>query len=252
MTPVRLLVRCSKALSWFLGVSFRTTREIPPTGVEYDLIHRYAQRLSGGWKRIFRIRHDIRSGERLLESQPCVYVSNHRSNLDVLTMAEILPPRTLIIGKQELRKIPFLGRIFERGGNIPINRKDPEAAREAIEIAEGKLAREHLSIFIFPEGTRNYGRLLPFKKGAFHLARNAGVRIQPMVCAYTPGWLNGRRLWLAPSVDVIIDVLEPVDPMEFADVDALIAETRNRMAAALERVEGEIASRGERIAVDSR
>jgi 1-acyl-sn-glycerol-3-phosphate acyltransferase len=243
MTPFRLLARSGKALWWFIRASLLTTGEISGTEPDYNLIHRYASRLSGGWKKIFRISHDVRNRDRLVANQPCVYVANHRSNLDVITMCEILPTDTLVIGKQELRKIPFLGRIFVRGGNIPINRKDADASRKAIERAEQTIREHGRSIFIFPEGTRNYGRLLPFKKGAFHLARNAGVVIQPLVCAATPHWMRGSRLWLAPSVDVLVDVLEPVDPDAFETVDLMIEETRRRMAEALASLEREIAER---------
>ena len=243
MTPIRLLARSGKALGWFIRASLVTIGEISRTEIDHNLLHRYGSRLSTGWKRIFRISHDVRKRDRLLASQPCVYVANHRSNLDVITMCEILPSNTLVIGKQELRRIPLLGRIFVRGGNIPINRKDADAARKAIERAEQTIREHGRSIFIFPEGTRNYGRLLPFKKGAFHLARNAGVVIQPLVCAATPHWMRGSRLWLAPSVDVLIDVLEPVDPNDFETVDLMIEETRRRMAEALTSLEGEIAER---------
>jgi 1-acyl-sn-glycerol-3-phosphate acyltransferase len=246
MTPFRLLARSGKALGWFIRASLVTIGEISRTEIDHNLLHRYGSRLSTGWKRIFRISHDVRNRERLVASQPCVYVANHRSNLDVITMCEILPPNTLVIGKQELRRIPLLGRIFVRGGNIPINRKDADAARKAIERAEETIRNHGRSIFIFPEGTRNYGRLLPFKKGAFHLARNAGVVIQPLVCAATPHWMRGSRLWLAPAVDVVIEVLEPVDPNDFETVDLMIEETRRRMAEALESIEREIAERAGR------
>ena len=40
----------------------------------------------------------------------------------------------------------------------------------------GQVKRDGLSVWIFPEGTRNSkGGLLPFKKGAFHLAIQAQV-----------------------------------------------------------------------------
>ena len=243
MTPVRLLVRSGKALWWFIRASLVTIGEISRTEVDHNLLHRYGSRLSVGWKKIYRISHDVRNRERLLANQPCVYVANHRSNLDVITLCEILPSNTLVIGKKELRRIPLLGRIFVRGGNIPINRKDADAARKAIERAERTIREHGISIFIFPEGTRDYGRLLPFKKGAFHLARNAGVVIQPLVCAATPLWMRGGRLWLAPSVDVLIEVLEPVDPKAFETVDLMIEETRRRMAETLASLELEIAER---------
>ena len=243
-SPVRFFWRLARGLIWFAVASVRIMRQTPRGGpVDYDLTHRYASLLSGGWARIFDIRHEIRNGERILATQPCIYLGNHRSNLDVLTMSGIFPPNAIVIGKREILRVPFLGRIFRLGGNVPINRRDPEEARAAMEVAEGKL-RDGISIFIMPEGTRNYGTLLPFKKGAFHLARNTGVRLLPMVCAAPPRWMDGAKLWVPPYVNVLIEVLEPIDPAPFESVDALIAATRERMAEALERLEDELARRG--------
>ncbi len=241
-SPFRLVARLARGLWWFAATSVRVLRTVPRDGtVDYDLTHRYATTLAVGWSRIFHLHHDIRNADRLLSEQPCAYVANHRSNLDVITMCGIMPPRAIVIGKQEILTVPFLGRIFRLGGNVPINRKNPDEALKAMERAEAKL-REGLSIFIFPEGHRNFGKLLPFKKGAFHLARNTGVRLLPLVCAYPPRWMDGRRLWLAPKVRVIIEVLDPIDPARFDSVDSFIAFTRDRMAAALARIEGEIES----------
>lgn len=240
-SPVRLVSRLAQGLWWFAATSVRVLRTAQRGGtVDYDLTHRYATTLSVGWTRIFRLKHDIRNGERLLSQQPCIYLSNHRSNLDVITMCGIMPPRAIVIGKREILPIPFLGKIFRLGGNVPINRNDPEEARVAIELAESKLRDEGISIFVFPEGHRNFGRLLPFKKGAFHLARNTGVRLLPLVCAYPQRWMDGSRLWLAPETKVIIEVLDPIDPSEFDSVETLIEATRERMAAALARVEAEL------------
>lgn len=243
-SPVRFFWRLGRGLVWFALASLRVLRTAPGNGTtDYDLTHRYGVLLSEGWSRIFRMRHDIRNAERILAAQPCIYIANHRSNLDVLTLCGIFPPRAIVIGKREILRVPFLGKIFRVGGNVPINRKDPEEARIAMEAVEAKLRDEGLSIFIMPEGTRNYGRLLPFRKGAFHLARNTGLRLLPMVCAAPPRWLDGKRLWVAPHVDVLIDVLDPVDPAGFDSVDRLIAHTREQMAVALSNLEAELARR---------
>lgn len=237
MTPLRFLWRCSRALVWFVRSSMRILATSADDRIDYDLTHRYAQLLSDGFKRIFRIRHSIAGAERLTAHQPCVYIANHRSNLDVVTMCEVLPPRTIVIGKREVLKAPLLGRIFRRGGNVAINRRDPEEARLGMEAAARKMSVAGLSIFIFPEGTRNYGTMLPFKKGGFHLARNAGVAIVPLICAVTPKWLRGDRLWAAPEVDVRVEVLEPIDPAGFDSVELLIETAHERMRSALETLE---------------
>lgn len=240
MTPIRFIRRCLRAFVWFLRASLRALAASSDDRVDYDLSHRYAQNLSEGFKRIFRIRHVIEGAERLTAHQPCVYIANHRSNLDLVTMCEIFPPRTLVIGKREVLKAPLFGRIFRRGGNVAINRKDPDESRLGMEQARSRLNEEGLSIFMFPEGTRNYGRMLPFKKGAFRLALDAGVPLVPLVCAVTPGWLRGDRLFVAREVEVLIRVLDPIDPASFDSLDSLIEEARERMKQELTALESSV------------
>lgn len=240
MSPLRFIWRCTLAVLWFARCGLRAVREARAAVAPADLSHRYASRLSEGFTRIFRLRYEVRNRERILSTQPCIYLANHRSNLDLVTHCAFFPSRTIVIGKLEVLRVPLLGTIFEKGGNVALDRKDPERARAGMELSEKKIRDEGQSIFVFPEGTRNYGTMRPFKKGAFHLARNTGAPILPIVCAVTPGWLRGRRLWVAREVRVLVEVLEPVDPGGFDSVDALIEETRNRMVTALGRLEAEV------------
>ena len=49
-------------------------------------------------------------------------------------------------------------------------------------------------MFIFPEGTRNRsGRLLPFKKGAFHLAIQTQLPIVPVVISCYNSFLDHEK-----------------------------------------------------------
>ena len=67
-----------------------------------------------------------------------------------------------------------------------IDRGNRENARLAFDGAARQMKSERQSVYIFPEGTRSYTSrpdLLPFKKGAFHLAVQARVPIVPIVVA---------------------------------------------------------------------
>src|SRR5688572_10724511 len=58
----------------------------------------------------------------LERSQPCIYVANHQSNLDMATYGSFYPHRTIVIGKKELLWVPVFGLLFVAAGNILIDR----------------------------------------------------------------------------------------------------------------------------------
>jgi lysophosphatidate acyltransferase len=68
--------------------------------------------------------------------------------------------------------------------SVFIDRANRETAVKAFDSAAEEMRVHRQSVFIFPEGTRSYSdkpELLPFKKGAFHLAVKAGVPVVPVV-----------------------------------------------------------------------
>ena len=87
---------------------------------------------------------------------------------------------------------------------------DPDDDRDPLPPAVERL-RSGVSILIAPEGTRSPTPSPgPFKKGAFHLAMQAGVPVVPLVFRNT-GELCGRNaLVIHPGV-VQVAVLEPID-----------------------------------------
>jgi lysophosphatidate acyltransferase len=84
-----------------------------------------------------------------------------------------------------------------------IDRANRATARAAFDDAAAHMRREKQSVFIFPEGTRSYAAkpdLLPFKKGAFHLAIQAQVPIVPIVVANYAHILSVKARIFRPGV----------------------------------------------------
>lgn len=112
--------------------------------------------------------------------QPCVFVANHTSYLDIIFSPFYIDHTAVYMGKCELLKIPLF-KYFFIYLDIPVNRKSVTEAHKAyIECA--KKLDEGLSVVIYPEGTiSESGKLRPFKNGAFKLAIEKQVPIVPAV-----------------------------------------------------------------------
>ncbi len=110
------------------------------------------------------------------KNKPCVYVANHTSMLDVVTMIS-LKEKMVVIGQNWVVNNIFFGYIARAMGVITV--------KEGIETYLSKLAQyiqNGFSIAIFPEGTRSIdGELLRFHKGACYVAEQLQIPIQPVL-----------------------------------------------------------------------
>lgn len=187
---------------------------------------------------LLRIRIQIENIEGLPQS-PCVLVANHQSALDLGVFGRIVPRRTLVIAKRELRWVPFLGWALWIGGNVFIHRARRTKALAGMDVALRKLKESGNHIWIFPEGTRRRTRdmpLLPFKKGAFHLAIEAGVPIVPIVAESFEHIVDWRLKKAFHSGTIRMRVLAPISTsgLGAADVTALSENVRHQMLQVLE------------------
>lgn len=120
------------------------------------------------------------SGTEHLPDGPVVFMSNHQSNFDILSLLSSLPRQIHWIAKKELFEIPVFGPSMRRGGYIPLDRGDGRKALQSMDEAADAI-RQGKSVVLFPEGTRSTDqKLLPFKRGGFILARKAGVPVIPV------------------------------------------------------------------------
>lgn len=180
-------------LSTVAGLLICLVRPFHPNNV-YIFSHWY------GWAAwIFGLKVEIRQHNGADIGQPCVYIANHQNNLDLFTISNAVELRTVTIGKKSLKFIPFFGQLYWLSGNILIDRQNKSRALGAMLGAAERIGRDKISVWMFPEGTRSYGRgLLPFKMGAFHIALEANVPVVPVCMSSTHGqfklnrWNNGK------------------------------------------------------------
>lgn len=170
------------------------------------------------------IRVRLHNAERMQSGVPRIYVSNHISWFDVLTLASILP-RYKFVGKAELFRIPIFGRAARAAGMIPIQRENRKSAFESYRVAAERI-QAGASVVVFPEGTRGRSySLRQFKKGPFVLAVAAGVPIVPTIVHGTLEVMS-RDSFRVRSGVVHVHFLEPIE------ASGLTYEDRNRLSRA--------------------
>jgi 1-acyl-sn-glycerol-3-phosphate acyltransferase len=181
----RFIGRLRFAWSWFVAGALLLFLA-PPILLVARLTNRrdwvYPWALFGArtWLRLSGVKVEVRGRELLDPNQPYVFIANHRSYLDAAPLFAYTGRRMGLVGKKELLKAPILGYGMGFVNVIAIDRTNRERAVESIRIATERL-RRGISFGVCAEGTRaRPGQMLPFKKGAFHMAVEAGVPIVPI------------------------------------------------------------------------
>ena len=137
------------------------------------------------------------------KSGPYLYLINHQSLFDHFALGKYIDHYVTAVAKEEHFSYPLWGQVAKSYGIVPINRKNIKKALSSLKVVEKAIIYEKTSFLIAPEGTRSKdGKLGLFKKGAFHIAKNTGVKIIPVIIngAYkaknvedwriTPGTIN--------------------------------------------------------------
>lgn len=173
------------------------------------------------------IRYRVQGAEHLPLDRAAVYCSNHQSNVDPPVLFHALHPRTHILYKHEIDRVPILARAFRLGGFIPIDRRHKESAMRSIE-AGARSIRSGNSFLIFPEGTRSRtDDMLPFKKGGFVMAIKAQAPVVPVAIQGGRAAMRKGSAVIYPAM-VTIRVGKPIETagLDLDDRDELIARVR--------------------------
>ncbi|AWL13157.1 1-acylglycerol-3-phosphate O-acyltransferase [Saliniradius amylolyticus] len=161
---------------------------------------------------LFGVRVKLRVSDKVKKGGPYVYIGNHQNSYDIVTICKATQPGTVTVGKKSLVWIPVMGWMYWLSGNILIDRKNSTKARGTIAQTVAKIRRRGISVWLFPEGTRSYGRgLLPFKTGAFRIAKETKEPVVP-ICASSlhdkirlNRWNNGTVLVSVGEPEVVDD-----------------------------------------------
>lgn len=153
-------------------------------GIRYAPNNVY-DRIMRNWSRLILrangVHVTVEGAEQLDPAHSYVFIANHTSMVDIWVLLVAVPISFRFVAKEELSRVPILGKAMDSAGNIFIDRGNLTSAFAAYDEAAARI-RQGMSAMVFAEGTRSRdGRLLPFKKGPFILAIQAGVPAVPVV-----------------------------------------------------------------------
>lgn len=132
--------------------------------------------------RLAGVTYEVQGAEHVQADSMKIVPFNHGSLLDAFVVTAMMPSGAVAALKREAIYYPVLGQAVLLLGLLLIDRGSGVRARRTMKRAGARMAKERLSVFIAPEGTRGLtGELLPFKRGALHLALASHAPIVPML-----------------------------------------------------------------------
>ena len=183
---VLVIQRLLSGVLWVLASLYFVGVLLLALGLSYLLpfktIDPLLKALMRGLLRILFIRVEVDGAEGIDPNGTFIFVANHSSMLDIPLVAGFVPGYLRGIEASNQHGWPLYGWVMGRLGNLPIQRDDVHASISTMRRAEAYLERGEGSLMVFPEGHRTTtGKLLPFKKLPFYLAKRSGRAIVPVV-----------------------------------------------------------------------
>lgn len=163
--------------------------------------------------------------ENVPKDSAVLYVGNHRSCFDILLTYVRVPRPTGYVAKLEMKRYPLLSNWMHNVHCLFLDRKNIKEGMKTILAAIEKV-KSGISIFIFPEGTRNKTNdtFLPFHEGSFKIAEKGDVPIVPVTLVNTAAIFEDHF----PKIKKATVVIEYGKPIVVKDLDK---ETRKRLGA---------------------
>lgn len=153
---------------------------------------------------------DVIGRENIPDDQPVLYVGNHRSYFDIVIGYRLIKGECGFIAKKEMEKIPFLRRWMKNIHCLFLDRKNIKEGLKTILAGIDKV-KHGISIWIFPEGTRNRDSgMMEFKEGSMKIAEKTGCPIIPVAMTGTAEIFEKHIPWIKKS-HVTVTFGKPID-----------------------------------------
>ena len=152
--------------------------------------------------------------DKVPKEQGILFVGNHRSYFDILTLQTVVDRPMGFIAKKELKKVPLFWRWMDDIGCLFLDRANVRASMETINTGI-EYMKQGLSLGLFPEGTRNHGsELKAFKPGGYRMAEKSNSAIIPVALTGLDNILENNKPIALKKCHVVIEFGEPTYPHE--------------------------------------
>lgn len=174
--------------------------------------------------------------ENIPRDKSVLFVGNHTSYYDIIVNYSVLPRPTGFVSKDALGKIPLLAQWMMLVDCVFLNRKDLKKGLQTILQAAENVNRG-VSMFIFPEGTRNKNEderiLLKFRDGALKIAEKSKCMIIPVAMSGNANILE-KHFPYVKKAKVTLEYGKPIDisqmsKEELKQLGGLISSTISEM-----------------------
>ncbi len=160
---------------------------------------------------------------------PSVFIINHSSSLDILTILALGLPRVRFVAKWQLQYNPLFFLLGRLTGQVFIRREKSDKAIQTLKKNVDRLKRQKLSVMLAPEGSRKHeGIIGPFKKGPFRMALDLQYPIVPIYFEGNRELSSGGFLF-SKSGEITAHIHKPIDTSnwEIDTLDHHIESVRN-------------------------
>ena len=80
---------------------------------------------------LYGMQKEISGGYPINANEPCVYIANHKSYLDVIIIASLVPQKIKYLGKKEVFDWPLIGFFAKYSGQIAVQRENRDSRNKA-------------------------------------------------------------------------------------------------------------------------
>lgn len=208
----------SVSIAWWATISIFASM-ISRTG---KLQHLCMRRWSRDCLWLSRTLVEIEGLENIDRKHPQIFIANHNSLHDILSLSAYMPVQFRWVAKKSLFNVPFMGWHMSRAGYVAIDRDNPRLAATSI-IEAASIIRQGNNVIAFPEGTRSgTGDLGGFQSGVFALALRAAVAVVPISIEGSYRVIMPKTREVNPGVIIRIKIGQPIDVGAYSRSDKRI------------------------------